>query len=112
MPVWVHGDISVGNLLLQKGRLCGVIDFGQLTTGDPACDLAIAWTLFAGESRKIFRSLLPLDSVTWARGRGWTLWKALLIAAELTGSNAVEGERCWHIIDEVLADHRAFKLFG
>lgn len=49
--VWVHGDISAGNLLVRDGRLFGVIDFGQLTVGDPACDLAIAWTLFQGESR-------------------------------------------------------------
>ena len=79
-PVWVHGDVSAGNLLVQEGRLSAVIDFGQLTIGDPACDLAIAWTLFSGESREIFRAMLPLDADTWARGRAWTLWKALIIA--------------------------------
>ncbi len=103
-PVWVHGDVSAGNLLVQEGRLSAVIDFGQLTVGDPACDLAIAWTLFGGESREVFRSMLPLDAGTWARGRGWTLWKALIIAAGLTDTNAVKGGQCWHIIDEVLAD--------
>ena len=45
-PVWVHGDISVGNLLVRDGKLSAVIDFGQLSVGDPSCDLAIAWTLF------------------------------------------------------------------
>lgn len=104
-PVWVHGDISAGNLLVQHGRLCGVIDFGQLTVGDPACDLAIAWTLFEGESQEIFRALLPLDAGTWARGRAWTLWKAMIIAAGLTDTNNIEGEQCWRIIDEVLTDH-------
>lgn len=43
-PVWIHGDIAVGNLLVKEGRLCAVIDFGQLAIGDPACDLVIAWT--------------------------------------------------------------------
>ena len=105
-PVWVHGDISAGNLLMKNGRLTAVIDFGQLAIGDPACDLAIAWTLFKDESRQIFRTQLPLDSDTWARGRGWTLWKALITAADLTGSNAVEGKQCWRIIDEVLAEHK------
>ena len=62
-PVWVHGDVSVGNLLVQEGCLCGVIDFGQLTVGDPACDLAIAWTLFGGKSAEIFRAVLPLDAI-------------------------------------------------
>lgn len=105
-PVWVHGDISLGNLLVQKGKLSAVIDFGGLAVGDPACDLAIAWTLFQNESREIFRTMLALDEGTWARGRAWTLWKALIIAAGITGTNAIEGKHCWRIIDEVLADHK------
>jgi len=103
--VWVHGDVSIGNLLVQEGRLSAVIDFGQLTVGDQACDLAIAWTLFGDESRKVFRAKLGLDANTWARGRGWTLWKAAIIASGLTDSNNVEGEQCWRSLDEVLADH-------
>lgn len=106
-PVWVHGDISTGNLLVQEGRLSGVIDFGQLAVGDPACDLAIAWTLFQGESREVFRKLLPLDAGTWARGRAWTLWKFMIVAAGLTEWNAAEASKPWHIIDEVLSDHRS-----
>jgi aminoglycoside phosphotransferase (APT) family kinase protein len=105
-PVWVHGDFSVGNLLVQDGRLSAVIDFGQLAIGDPACDLGIAWTLLEGESRKAFRTILPLDAGTWARGRAWTLWKFLIVAAGLTDWNALEATQPWRIIDEVLADHR------
>ena len=105
-PVWLHGDISVGNLLVKAGRLSAVIDFGQLGVGDPACDLPIAWTLFGGESREVFRAMLPLDMETWARGRGWTLWKALIVAAGHTNTNAVEAAQPWRIIDEVLLDHR------
>ncbi len=105
-PVWVHGDIATGNLLVQEGRLSAVIDFGQLAIGDPACDLVIAWTLFEGGSRERFQNLLPLDAGTWTRGRAWALWKALIIAAGITQTNAAEGAKCWHIIDEVLADHR------
>jgi aminoglycoside phosphotransferase (APT) family kinase protein len=47
-PVWIHGDLSAGNLLFVEGRLSAVIDFGGLGVGDPACDLMIAWTLFSG----------------------------------------------------------------
>lgn len=104
-PVWVHGDISAGNLLVREGRLSGVIDFGQLTVGDPACDLAIAWTMFKDESRRVFQTSLALDFETWARGRAWTLWKALIIAAGFTGGNAIEATQSWRIIEEVLADH-------
>lgn len=103
-PVWVHGDISTGNLLVQEGRLSAVIDFGQMVIGDPACDLAITWTLFRGESREIFQNMLPLDAGTWARGRAWTLWKALITAAGFTNPNNAESANCWRILDEVLAD--------
>lgn len=80
-PVWVHGDVAAGNLLVEDGRLSAVIDFGCCAVGDPACDLAIAWTFFEGEARRAFRAALPLDAGTWARGRGWTLWKALILLA-------------------------------
>lgn len=103
-PVWVHGDISAGNLLIQNGHLSAVIDFGQLAVGDPACDLAIAWTLFKGKSREIFRMILQLDPDTWNRGRAWTLWKALVVAAGFTNPNNTESKECWRIIDEVLKD--------
>jgi len=43
-------------VLVEGGRLSAVIDFGGLGVGDPACDLMVAWTLFAGESRKVFRA--------------------------------------------------------
>lgn len=105
-PVWVHGDVSTGNLLVQKGQLSAVIDFGGLAIGDPACDLAITWTLFKDKSREAFRSILSLDADTWARGRGWTLWKALIVAAGFTNPSNIEAQQCWHIIDEVIANYQ------
>lgn len=102
-PVWVHGDVAAGNLLVEKGRLSAVIDFGTSGVGDPACDLAIAWTLFAGECRETFRAALPLDDATWARGRGWTLWKALITLAALPGTDARAASASRRIIDDVLA---------
>ena len=104
-PVWVHGDVSAGNLLVQDGRLVAVIDFGNLGVGDPACDLSIAWTLFEGESREFFRQALTLDDDTWARGRAWALWKAAILAAGLAESNAIESAQAWCVLNEVLAEH-------
>ncbi|BCZ96330.1 aminoglycoside phosphotransferase family protein [Legionella pneumophila serogroup 1] len=100
-PVWVHGDISAGNLLVKNGKLCAVIDFGQLSVGDPACDLAITWTLFAGDSRKIFREMLALDKGTWFRGQAWALWKALIVAAGIVNTNAMEVQKSCRIINEL-----------
>lgn len=105
-PVWVHGDISAGNLLLQNGRLNAIIDFGQLSVGDPACDLVIAWTLFKDKSRDVFQDKLSLDKDTWDRGRAWALWKALITASGLTNPNNVEAARCMQIINEVIADYK------
>jgi len=105
-PVWIHGDIAPGNLLVKQGRLSGVIDFGCSAIGDPACDLAIAWTFFSGESRKAFRAALPLDDATWARGRGWALWKALIVYAALPGTNPAEREKARRVIDELVGEHR------
>ena len=101
-PMWIHGDVGAGNLLVKAGRLSSVVDFGMLGVGDPACDLSIAWTLFSGGSREAFRAMLPLDAGTWARGRAWTLWKALIVAAGLTETNAAEAARPRRVIDEVL----------
>ncbi|MFK9733996.1 phosphotransferase, partial [Escherichia coli] len=67
--VWFHGDVAAGNLLVRDGRLVGVIDFGCAGVGDPACDLAVAWTLLGGQSREVFRAGLRPDDATWARGR-------------------------------------------
>jgi aminoglycoside phosphotransferase (APT) family kinase protein len=80
-PVWFHGDVAAGNLLVRDERLAAVIDFGCSGVGDPACDLAIAWTLFSGASREAFRAALRVDDATWTRGRGWVLWKALITLA-------------------------------
>jgi aminoglycoside phosphotransferase (APT) family kinase protein len=77
-PVWFHGDVAAGNLLLREGRLAAVIDFGTSGVGDPACDVVIAWTLLRGEARQGFREALGADGGVWARGAGWALWKALI----------------------------------
>ena len=108
-PVWIHGDIAPGNLLVQEGRLQAVIDFGGTAIGDPACDLVIAWILFAGESREAFRAALHLDEATWARARGWALWKALITAAG-HDSYQREAARSWQVIEDVLEDHRVRRL--
>ncbi|MEU7212052.1 aminoglycoside phosphotransferase family protein [Streptomyces sp. NPDC044989] len=72
-PVWFHGDFHTGNLLTSDGCLSAVIDFGGLGTGDPACDLMIAFTLMSAHSRAAFREALGVDDATWLRGRGWAL---------------------------------------
>ena len=111
-PVWLHGDVTGSNLLVADGELRAVIDFGCAAVGDPACDLVIAWTFFFDESREAFRRGLGLDEATWARARGWALWKALitLVQAEGADNDAAAQRFGWRtspreVIDLVLADH-------
>jgi len=104
-PVWVHGDVATGNLLVRDGRLSAVIDFGSSAVGDPACDTVIAWTLFSGSSRETFRAVLGGDDGLWARGRGWALWKSLItLAGDPEPRHAAGAERTMRA---VLADHRS-----
>jgi aminoglycoside phosphotransferase (APT) family kinase protein len=104
-PVWIHGDLSAGNILIKDNQLIGIIDFGGMGVGDPACDLVIAWTFLKNESRKIFRSHLNLDPDTWARARGWALWKALITLAPLQDKISTKAIKQKHIIDEILIEH-------
>jgi aminoglycoside phosphotransferase (APT) family kinase protein len=77
-PVWFHGDVAVGNLLMRDGRLAAVLDFGSSGVGDPACDTVIAWTFLEGAARDAFKAAYAVDAGTWVRGIGWALWKALI----------------------------------
>ena len=104
-PVWLHGDVSTGNLLVREGVLSAVIDFGILGVGDPSSDLVIAWTFFQGESREAFRAGAPLDEGTWARARGWALWKALIVHSGIVGGNPYDTEHSPRIIADLLAEH-------
>lgn len=81
-PCWFHGDLAPSNLVVRDGRLAAVIDFGTCGVGDPACDLVLAWTFLDAHSRHTFRQRLDVDTGSWARGRGWALWKALLTLRE------------------------------
>ena len=107
-PVWLHGDMAPSNLLVAAGALHAVIDFGGVAVGDPACDLVMEWTFFTGDSAEVFRDELHLDEATWARARGWALWKAL-VTIDKDGAHAAARQFGWRrspreIIDIVIAD--------
>jgi aminoglycoside phosphotransferase (APT) family kinase protein len=103
-PVWVHGDIAPDNLLVRDGRLSAVLDFGCSAVGDPACDLFMTWAFFSGPSRDAFRAGLDLDEGTWARGRGWVMWKSLIVLAREIGKGSSDEWLFRRLMDEVLAE--------
>lgn len=103
-PVWVHGDLLPGNLLVLQGRLSAVIDWGGLNVGDPACDLQPAWNVFAGESRSLFRCELGVDEAAWLRGRGWTLYQAVSALPYYWDTNPGMLRQASHALAQVLED--------
>ena len=115
--LWLHGDPHPFNMLADPADasthastdvvLCALLDFGDLTSGDPACDLATAWLTFDAAGRAAFRAevdrLSGTDTATWRRARGWAL---VMATAMLTHSDddprfAVLGARA---LSEILDD--------
>ncbi|MBF0680117.1 MAG: aminoglycoside phosphotransferase family protein [Devosia sp.] len=90
-PVWLHADLHPANVLTSDGNICGIIDFGDLCVGDPACDLAAAWLLLPDGCMNAFHSAYTPapDDATVRRARGWALGKALTCL--IIGDNGVHG---------------------
>jgi aminoglycoside phosphotransferase (APT) family kinase protein len=86
-PVWHHGDLDMRNWLVRDGRITGVIDWGTMGVGDPACDVMVAWKLHSAQARDAFREALPTDDATWARARGWALSQAVGAVTYYTPEN-------------------------
>jgi aminoglycoside phosphotransferase (APT) family kinase protein len=105
-PVWIHGDIAGGNLVVRDGRLRAVIDWGALAVGDPACDLIVAWELFDAAARDVLRAELNPDESTWARGRGWALSTAIIALPYYEGTSRFMASQARRKIAAVLADAR------
>lgn len=103
-PVWLHGDLMPGNLLVSGGRLVSVIDFGCVGVGDPACDLFPAWNLLPGGAREVFLEALRVDEAMWVRGRGRTLSQALIALPHYRETNPAMAHNARHVIRTVLGD--------
>jgi aminoglycoside phosphotransferase (APT) family kinase protein len=103
-PVWIHGDLDSRNLLVADGRITGVLDWGCVCVGDPACDVKVAWAVLDAETRPIFRDLLEIDDATWARGRGWALSQAIGALAYYLHTYPVIVREARRWLAEALAD--------
>lgn len=81
-PVWLHGDLHPANVLQVRGSVSGVIDFGDLTAGDPACDYLIGWLLPRQQRAALREAAQQHGAGTWDRARGWALvWGVAVLAA-------------------------------
>jgi aminoglycoside phosphotransferase (APT) family kinase protein len=91
-PVWLHGDLHPANLLFARGKVSGVLDFGDITSGDPATDLAIAWFLVPARHRDVFwRAYGDVDADLMLRAKGWALSLGIAYLA-FSADNRTMGE--------------------
>ncbi|MYW92467.1 phosphotransferase [Amycolatopsis rubida] len=89
-PVWVHGDLHPANVVVSEGTLSGIVDFGDLSAGDPAWDLAAAWVVLpAGTAARFFESYARADEPAIRRARGLAAMKSLFLI--LLGQNGEQG---------------------
>ncbi|MFI6157575.1 aminoglycoside phosphotransferase family protein [Kitasatospora sp. NPDC051170] len=107
-PVWMHGDLTPGNLLVNRaGRLAAAVDFALMGVGDPTSDLMVAWNLLPASVRPAFRSALAVDDATWARGRAWAFSIAAVTVPYYRHTDPVRTANARHVLREVLADRSA-----
>ncbi len=83
-PMWLHADLHPMNLLCEDRRISAVIDFGDITSGDPATDLAIGYSLFGDQDLALFRAaadsaVRPIDDAMWERAEGWAMSVGLAV---------------------------------
>lgn len=85
--VMSHRDLTPPNMLVDDGRLVGILDGGGFGPADPALDLVAAWHLLDAERRAILRRALGSDDVEWQRGRAWAFAQALGLVWYYRNSN-------------------------
>jgi aminoglycoside phosphotransferase (APT) family kinase protein len=100
-PVWVHGDLLPGNVLVDRGRLSGIIDWSGAGVGDPACEAMLAWSL-PSDARRVYRQALGFDDVTWARARGWVVEQTVLYIPYYARSLPLAVDQAMRRLTEVL----------
>lgn len=101
-PVWVHCDLLPGNVLVENGRLVGVLDFAASGIGDPACDLMAGWSILPASGRRMLRELLDVDEATWARGRGWALAQAVIALPYYRETNPAMAASALRVLTELV----------
>jgi len=98
-PTWLHGDLHARNVLVNEGRIAAIIDWGDMTSGDRATDLASIWTLL--ESAEARRTAIETyssdgDIALWIRAKAWTVMfgVALLDTGIIDNRRHAEMGRC------------------
>lgn len=87
-PTWLHGDLHPRNIIVENGSITGIIDWGDLTAGDRATDLAALCYLFPDPplQKQAIAAYGPVSESTLIRAKGW----AILFGIVLLDSGLVD----------------------
>lgn len=110
-PVWIHGDMSPGNIIIENKQLKAVIDFSGIAVGEPSCDLVMAWTFFDETSKQIFKENLNYENNIWENGRAWALWKSLITLADMQDLQSPAAQTQYKILQNIMNDHHDKRYF-
>jgi aminoglycoside phosphotransferase (APT) family kinase protein len=102
-----HCDLIPGNVLVNEGRLTGVLDAGGLQPADPALDLVGAWHLLEEAPRQVLREALECDDLEWTRGRAWAFQQALGAAWYYQDSNPGMSRWAQRTLHRIATDARS-----
>nr|WP_280945052.1 phosphotransferase [Mesorhizobium loti] len=102
--VMSHRDLIPANLLVQSGRLVGVLDGGSFGPADPSLDLVVAWHLLDRERRATFRRHLQVEDLWWKRGAAWAFQQAMGLVWYYRRTNPAMSELGRSTISRILDD--------
>ena len=102
--VMTHGDLTPGNVLVDNGRLAGILDVGGLGPADPALDLVSAWHLLDTGARERLREDLRCNELEWDRGKAWAFEQAMGAVWYYQLSNPPMNSMGRRTLERILAD--------
>ena len=102
-PVWVHGDPHPGNIVVSRGRILSIIDWGDITSGEPSSDLGSLWMMLSAQDRELAFDLLKMDEHAIRRARGWALNFGMMLIGR-SADRPTYLQRGHRVVDSVLSD--------
>lgn len=105
--VLIHGDLHFKNMLVDEaGKLAGIIDWGDVNIGHPACDLSIAYSYLPPASRQAFYEVYgEVDEETKILARMIAVYIPMLIFMQaMDDKDEVIAGEAKSIIHRALAD--------
>jgi aminoglycoside phosphotransferase (APT) family kinase protein len=97
---WLHGDLHARNVLVENGAITAIIDWGDITSGDLATDLASIWSLFSEQHarQKALSEYAEISEATLQRAKGW----AVLFGVVLLDTGLIDHPRHARMGEQIL----------